>query len=83
MPVLAGVAAVLVAYGLHAFAKLDFFGYISLQTRFAFIDPMQSVPLFVCDHLAVFALCALVGAGLAVALGQRRARRPSSGWRSQ
>lgn len=31
----------------------------------------------------VHALCALVGAGLAVALGQRRARRPSSGRRSQ
>lgn len=53
-------------YGALAFVKLDFAGYISMQTRFAFIDPNQSVALFVLDHLAVLALFALVGLALAV-----------------
>lgn len=53
------------AHGVFAFAKLDFAGYISMQMRFAFIDPSQSVALFVFEHLAVLALFALVGLALA------------------
>ena len=55
------VALCVAAYGAFAFAKLDFAGYISMQTRFAFIDPSQSVTLFVFEHFTVFALFALVG----------------------
>ncbi len=59
------LAVLVAAYGAFAFAKLDFAGYISMQTRFAFIDPNQSVALFVLDHIAVLALASLVGLALA------------------
>lgn len=63
-PVACGLMAVasgaVVAYGVLSFMRLDFAGYISLRTRFAFIDPTQSVVLFVLDHLAIlFAYAAL------------------------
>lgn len=65
-------------YGAIVFVKLDFTGYISMQTRFAFIDPNQSVALFVLDHLAVFVLFALAGLALA-ALATRRTSRITKG----
>lgn len=73
--VLAGLAA---AGGAYAFSALDFAGYISMQTRFAFIDPNQSVALFVLEHLAVLAFSALVGLVLAT-LATKRAPGKTKG----
>ena len=73
--VLAGLAA---AGGAYAFSALDFAGYILMQTRFAFIDPNQSVALFVLEHLAVLAFSALVGLVLAT-LATKRAPGKTKG----
>ena len=65
------LAALAAAYGAFAFVKLDFAGYITMRTRFAFIDPDQSVALFVLDHLAVLVLSALAGLALAALTTKR------------
>lgn len=65
----------LALYGAYAFVKLNFWGYLTLRTQFAFIDPSQSVVLFVLDHLAIFALCAAAGCGISMA------QRPGRGVR--
>ena len=72
---LGALALAVAAYGAHAFAKLDFAGYISLKTRFAFIDPSQPVVLFALDHAAVLVLCALIACALDALLAKVRSAR--------
>lgn len=69
--VLLVLAVVVATGGAFSFGKLDFAGYISMQTRFAFIDPSQSVVRFVLEHVAVLVLFALVGLALVVLTTKR------------
>ncbi len=63
------IVALLCVWGAWEFVRLDFMGYLTLRTRFAFIDPSQSVVLFVLDHAAIFALFVVAGYGLVRLLG--------------
>lgn len=71
------LSALICLYGAYAFWRLDLWGYITMQTQFAFIDTSQSVPLFLSDYVAVMALFACVGhyaAKLAGLAGSRKRR---------
>ena len=52
------LAAVLVGYGLYAFAHYRFSDYLLLRTHFIFFAPDQTATRFVVDHLAVMGLFA-------------------------
>lgn len=54
------LAAVLVGYGLYAFAHYRFSDYLLLRTHFIFFAPDQTATRFVVDHLAVMGLFACV-----------------------
>jgi len=60
----AAVYALLAAvsvYGIAAFVKRGFFGYITGRTMFAFFDYSEPVILFILDYLAVMALFMMIG----------------------
>ena len=49
------------AYGIYAFIKRGFWGYMSGKTMFAFFDFRESRAIFIADYLAVMTLFAVAG----------------------
>ncbi|MDO5107708.1 MAG: hypothetical protein Q4D39_05480, partial [Coriobacteriaceae bacterium] len=62
--------AVVAAAGIWSFAALDFGGYITGATAFAFVDPSKPAALSFVQYASVFALFALAGAALQLALAK-------------
>ena len=62
--------AVVAAAGIWSFAALDFGGYISGATAFAFVDPSKPAALSFVQYASVFALFSLAGAALQLALAK-------------
>lgn len=61
------LGCLIAAYGVYAFWKRGFPGYLLLRTHFLFLDYEEPTPLFFLDYLAVmglFAFCAHCGACL-------------------
>ena len=62
--------AIVAAAGIWSFAALDFGGYISGATAFAFVDPSKPAALSFVHYASVFSLFALAGAALQLALAK-------------
>ena len=63
------------AVGVWSLVALDFAGYITGTTAFAFVNPSKPAALSFVQYASVFALFALAGAALQLALEQ--SGRPS------
>ena len=64
-------AGVLISgYGVYAFIRRGFPGYMSGSTMFAFFDTSEPLILFILDYLSVMVLFALLGALTAYLLGK-------------
>lgn len=63
------------AAGIWSFAALDFGGYITGATAFAFVDPSKPAALSFVQYASVFALFALAGAALSTVLSKKGADR--------
>lgn len=59
--VLRVTAALLVIYGIYAFIKRGFPGYLLLQNEFVFFDFTEPLGLFMMDYLAIMAAAAILG----------------------
>ena len=59
--VLLTVGGLISAYGIYAFVKRNFCGYLFLKTQFAFFDFDEPRIFFFLDHLAVLVLFAFIG----------------------
>ena len=66
--------AVVAALGIWSFSALDYGGYITGATAFAFIDPSKPIILSFAQHISVFALFSLAGIALSTALSKKGAR---------
>ena len=55
------LALLLASYGIYAFVRRDFGGYMLLQTQFVFFDYSEPPALFILDYLAIFALFTIGG----------------------
>lgn len=62
--------AVVAAAGIWSFIALDFGGYITGTTAFAFVDPSKPAVLSFAQYASIFALFALAGAALQLALAK-------------
>lgn len=51
------IEALIFLYGSYALWKHDFISYMFLIKRFAFLDPDQSILLFLLDYLCIMGLC--------------------------
>ena len=58
------------AVGVWSFVALDFAGYITGATAFAFVDPSKHAALSFVQYASVFALFSLAGAALQLALAK-------------
>ena len=67
------VWAAAAALGIRSFIALDFAGYITGATAFAFVDPSKSAIVGFVQYLSIFALFALAGAALSTALTKKGA----------
>ena len=65
------VWAVVAALGIWSFIALDFIGYITGATAFAFIDPSKPAAVSFAQYLSIFALFARAGAALSHALARK------------
>ena len=57
--------------GVWSFVALDFPGYITGATAFAFVDPSKPAALSFIQYASVFSLFALVGVALSKVLPKR------------
>lgn len=67
------VWAAAAALGIRSFIALDFAGYITGATAFAFVDPSKSTIVGFVQYASIFALFALAGAALSTALSKKGA----------
>ena len=65
------VWAAAAALGIRSFIALDFAGYITGATAFAFIDPSKPAAVSFAQYLSIFALFALAGSALSHALARK------------
>ena len=63
--------AIAAVAGIWSFAVLDFGGYITGTTAFAFVDPFKPAVLSFIQYASVFSLFALVGVALSKVLPKR------------
>lgn len=66
------VFILIASYGIYAFIKRGFWGYMSGRTMFAFFDFSESRVLFIADYFAVMTLFAIIGNYLSKLLKFRR-----------
>lgn len=60
------IAAIVIAgYGIYAFIARDFGNWLILRNHFFFLDPSESLALFLLDHAAIMGLFVCVGHYLA------------------
>ena len=64
------IAAVVSAYGVRAFIKRGFPGYMFGTAKFAFFDFEEPVLFFIADYLAVMVLFAFLGCALMVGMAR-------------
>ena len=64
------VGVLISGYGVYAFIRRGFPGYMSGSTMFAFFDTSEPLILFFIDYVAVMILFALLGALTAYLLGK-------------
>lgn len=66
--VLRVIAVLIVGYGVYAFYKRGFIGYLTMKVQFAFFDFSESRAMFLTDYSAVIAAFAIIGHYVGLAL---------------